>query len=163
MFTLAVSCLTMSNLPCFMDLTFQVPIQYCALQHQTPDTEHCLCFGPATSFFLELLVIALQSSPGAYWTPTNLGGSSSGVISFCLFILFLGFSWQEYWSGLLFPLPEDHILSKLFTMTHPSWVALHGMAHSFTELCKALCHDKAVVCEEVLRLRALSNLHKVTY
>ena len=95
--------------------------------------------------------------------PTNLGGSSSGVISFCLFILFLGFSWQEHGSGLPFPDPVDRVLSELFAMTCLSWVALHGMAHSFTELCKALCHDKAVVCEEVLRLRALSNLHKVTY
>ena len=35
MFTLAISCLTTSNLPWFMDLTFQVPMQYCSLQHQT--------------------------------------------------------------------------------------------------------------------------------
>lgn len=28
-------------------------------------------------------------------------------------------------------------------MTLPSWVALHGIAHSFTELHKLLCHDKA--------------------
>ena len=68
-FTLAISCLTTSNLPWFMDLPFQVPMQYCSLQHQTllspPDTsttEHCVCFGPATSFFLELFVIALCSS-----------------------------------------------------------------------------------------------------
>ena len=33
--TLAISCLTTSNLPLFMDLTFQVPVQYCSLQHQT--------------------------------------------------------------------------------------------------------------------------------
>ena len=32
----------------------------------------------------------------------------------------------------------DHILSELSTMTHPSWVALHGMASSFTELDKAV-------------------------
>ena len=25
-------------------------------------------------------------------------------------------------------------------MTHPSWVALHGMAHSFIELDKAVVH-----------------------
>ena len=35
MFTLAISCLTTSNLPWFMDLTFQVPMQYCSLQHLT--------------------------------------------------------------------------------------------------------------------------------
>ena len=28
----------------------------------------------------------------------------------------------------------------LSTMTRPSWVALHGMAHSFTELDKAVVH-----------------------
>ena len=60
-FTLAISCLTMSNWPWFMNLTFQVPMQYGSLQHRTllsaPDTsttEHCFCFGPAASFFLEL-------------------------------------------------------------------------------------------------------------
>ena len=31
MFTLAISCLTTSNLPWFMDLTFQVPMQYCSI------------------------------------------------------------------------------------------------------------------------------------
>ena len=53
----------------------------------------------------------------------------------------MGFSRQEYWSGLPFPSPVDHILeSELSTMTCPYWVALHGMAHSFTELDKAVVH-----------------------
>ena len=34
----------------------------------------------------------------------------------------------------------DHVLSELSTMTHPSWVALHGMASSFIELDKAVVH-----------------------
>ena len=34
----------------------------------------------------------------------------------------------------------DHILSELSTMTCPSWVALHSMAHSFIELDKAVVH-----------------------
>ena len=49
-------------------------------------------------------------------------------------------SQEEYWSGLPFPSPVDHGLSELSTMTCPSWVALHGMAHSFTELDKAVVH-----------------------
>ena len=57
--------------------------------------------------------------------PTNLGSSSFSVLSFCLFILFMRFSRQEYWSGLPFPSPVDHVLSELSTMTRPSWVALH--------------------------------------
>ena len=44
----------------------------------------------------------------------------------------MGFSRQEYWSGLPFPSPVGHILSELSTRL--SWVALHGMAHSFIEL-----------------------------
>ena len=34
----------------------------------------------------------------------------------------------------------DHVLSELSSMTCPSWVALHGMAHSFIELDKAVVH-----------------------
>ena len=41
----------------------------------------------------------------------------------------------------------DRVLSELYTMTSPSWVALHGIAHSFIELCKALHHNKAVIHE----------------
>ena len=51
-----------------------------------------------------------------------------------------GFSRQEYWSGLPFPSPVDHILSELSTMTRPSWVALHSMAHNFIELDTAVVH-----------------------
>ena len=41
---------------------------------------------------------------------------------------------------LEFPSPVDHVLSELSTMTHLSWVALQGMAHSFIELDKAVVH-----------------------
>ena len=84
-------------------------------------------------FFLKLLVIALYSSPVTHWTPSNQRGSSSGVISFCLLIPFMGFSLPECWSVLPFPPPVDHVLSALFTVTHLSWVALHGMAYSFID------------------------------
>ena len=60
-----------------MDLTFQVPMQYCSLQHQTllpspvaSTTGCCFCFGSISPFFLELF---FHSSPGAYWAPTDLG------------------------------------------------------------------------------------------
>ena len=142
MFTFAISCLTTSNLPWFMDLTFQVPMQYCSLQHWTlllsPVTStsgFCFCFGSVSSFFLELF---LHWSPVAYWAPTDLGSLSFSVLSFCLFILFMGFSRQDYWSGLPFPSPVDHVLSELSTMTRPSWMALQGTAHSFIELDKAV-------------------------
>ena len=144
MLTLAISCLTTSNLTWLMDLTSHVPMQYCFLQHQTllpsavtSTSGYCFCFGSISLVFLELF---LHWSPTAYWAPTDLGSSFFSVLSFCLFIGFLGFSRQEYWSGLPFPSLVGHILSELSTMTHLSWVALHGMAHSFIELDKAVVH-----------------------
>ena len=144
--TLAISCLTTSNLPWFMDLTFQVPMQYCSLQHWTllplpvTSTTGCyFCFGSISSFFLALF---LHWSPVAYWAPTDLGSSSFGVLSLCLFLLFMGFSRQEHWNGLPFP---SHVLSELSTMTCQSWVALHGTAHGFTELDKAVVHVISLV------------------
>ena len=75
MFTLAVSCLTTSNLPWFMDLTFLVPMQYCSLQHWT------LLLSPVTStagysfllwlhpFIVSGVISPLISSSmlGTYW------------------------------------------------------------------------------------------------
>ena len=61
----------------------------------------------------------------------------------------MGFSGQVHRSDLPFPPPVDHVLSELSTMTRPSSMALHGMAHSFTELCKPLRHDKTVIHEGV--------------
>ena len=98
MVILTISCLTMSSLPGFMDLTFQVPMQYCSLQHQillsspeTSTTECHFCFGLATSFFLGLLVV-LCSSPVAYWTPSDLGDLT--LVSY-LFVL-LKRSWGSH-------------------------------------------------------------------
>ena len=68
------------------------------------------------------------------------GSSSFSVLQFCFFILFMAFSRQEYWNGLPFPFPVDHVLSELSTMTHPSWVNLHGMAHSSIELDKVVVY-----------------------
>ena len=77
-----------------MDLTFQVPMQYCSLQHRTlllspvtSTTGYGFCFGSIPSFFLELF---LHCSSVAYWAPTDLGSSSYSILSFCLFILFMG-------------------------------------------------------------------------
>ena len=39
----------------------------------TSTIEWCFCFGPAASFFLEVLIIPLCFSPVAYWTPSDLG------------------------------------------------------------------------------------------
>ena len=79
-----------------MDLIFQVPAKNYSLQHRTSITSHindwvrCFHFCYVSSSFLELF---LYSSPAAYWAPIDLGSSSFSLLSFCLFILFMGFSW----------------------------------------------------------------------
>ena len=116
MFILAISCLTTCSLPRFIDLIFQVPMQYYSLPYRTflslPGTSAAECpfsFGPTTSLALELLV--LHSSSVACWTPSDLRGSSSSRISFSLLFLFMEFSWQ---SG--FPVPAPGRTSLVRTL-----------------------------------------------
>ena len=127
-----------------MDLTLQVPMQYCSQQHDFTFTiRHIHSWAlfllwPASSFLLELILL---SSPVAYWTPANLGGSSFSVIYFCLFILLMEFSKQERWSDLPIPSPVDHVLSELSTTTCASCLTRQG-----SEFCwvRQSCdpHDK---------------------
>ena len=132
-FSLAI-CLTTFYLPWFMHLTFQVPMQYCSLHHRilllspvTSTTGCCCCFGSISSFFLELF---LHWSPVAYWAPTDLGSSSFSILSFCLFILFMAFSRQEYWSGFPFPFPV-----WTWVWDRKAWcAAIHGVTKSRTWL-----------------------------
>ena len=143
-----------------MDLTFQVPLRYCSLQHWTlllspvtSTTGYCFCFGYIPSFFLELF---LHWSPVAYCAPPDLGSSSFSILSFCLLILFMGFSRQEYWSGLPFPSLVDQ-----FCQTSPPWPDRLRWPHmawlSFTELDKAvvLWSDWLVFCGYGFRVSAL--------
>ena len=145
----------MSNLLWFMDLILDFPIfpmKYCSLQHCTllspPDTsttERHFCFSPS----LLVLSGAISNCPPLF--PSSILDTfwSRGLIFQChIFLPFHpvhGVLQQEYWSDLPFPPPVNHVLSELFTMTHPSWVALHSMPHSFFELHKPVCYDKAVI------------------
>ena len=128
MFHLANFCLTTCNLPWFMDLTFQVPLKYCSLQHHTlflspvtSTTECCFCFGSISSFFLELF---LHWSPVAYWAPIELGSSSLSVLSFCLIILFMGISRQG-------SVQFSSVVPLCPTLCDP-WIAAHQASLSIT-------------------------------
>ena len=69
----------------------------------------------------------------------------------------MGFSRQEYWSGLPFPSPGDHVLSDLSPMTRLSWVAARAWL-SFIELDKAVVLvwlDWLVFCEYGFSVSAL--------
>ena len=160
MFTLAISCLTTTNLPLFMDLTFRVPMQYCSLQHQalllslvTSTTGCCFCFGFVSSFFLELF---LHSSPAAYWAPTDLGSS-------CLVSYHFAFSYCSWCSQGNNSEVVCHSLLQwtTFCQTSPPWPTCLGWPHrawlSFIKLDKlsSVWADWLVVCDCGFSLSAL--------
>ena len=113
----------------------------------------CFCFGSVSSFFLELF---LHWSPVAYWAATDLGSSSFSVLSFCLFILFMRFSRQEYEVGC-----HSLLQWTTFCQTSPPWPVYLRWPHrawlSFIELDKAvgLWSDWLVFCDRVFSLSAL--------
>ena len=168
-FTFAISCLT-TSFALFMDLTFQLPMQYYSLQHQTlllspvsSTTGYCFCFGSIPSFFLELF---LYWSPVAYWAPTDLGSSSFSILSFCLLILFMGFSRQEYEVVC-----HSLLQWTTFCQTSPPWPDHLGWPHtawlSFIELDKTvvLWSDWLVFCDYGFNVSALWCLsqHLLSY
>ena len=61
----------------------------------------------------------------------------------------MGFSRQEYWSGLPFPSPVDHALSELSTMTPPSTMVLEKTLES------------ALDCKEIkpVKRKSVLNIH----
>ena len=52
----------------------------------------------------------------------------------------------------------DHGLSELSAMTCMSWMALHGMAHSFIEVDKVVVHVISVVTFLLLRFHSVCPL-----
>ena len=158
MFTLAISYLTTSNLPWFMDLTFQVPMQCRFLQHwsllsppHTSTTEQCFHFAPATSFFLDLLVIALRSSP-VVCLHTFWPGVGGGMLIFqCHIFLPFHIVNQVLSARILEWFSVSLSSGPRFVRTlHYDSSSLGGMAHSFVELCKPPHKNKTVICVWVL-------------
>ena len=149
MVTLAISCLTTSNLPWFMDLTFQVPMQYCCFWHQillpspvTSTARCCFCFGFVSSSFLESFFPLISSSILGTYRPGEF------IFQCPIFLPFLTFHGVlktriPKWFAITFS--SGPCFVRTSHMTHPSWLALHGMAHSCTELDKAVVYVVSLV------------------
>ena len=134
-------CLTTSNLPISMYLNSSsyAILLFTALD-LTSITSHihnCVLFSLWLFLFILSGVISplLSSSVLGTYRPEEFIFQCH--IFVFLFIVFMGFSRQEYRSGLPFPSPVDHILSDLSTMTRPSWVAPRAWLR-FIELDKAV-------------------------
>ena len=127
-----------------MDLTFQVPMQYCSLQHRckellspvTSKNAYCFCFGSIPSFFLELF---LHWSPVAYWAPTDLGISLS--VSYHFAFSYCSWGSQGKNTEVVF---HSLLQWTILCQTSPPWPIPLGWPHmawlNFIELDKAVVH-----------------------
>ena len=118
-------------------------MQYYSLQHWTlfPSpvtftTECCFCFGSMSSFFLELF---LHWSPVAYLGTYQLGEFIFQCPIFLPFHTVHGVLKVRILKWFAIPFSSGHFIRALHH-THPSWVALHDLAHSFIELVKVVIH-----------------------
>ena len=130
-FTLAISCLTTSNLPWFMDLAFQVPMQYCSycigpcFYHWShPQLGIVFALAPSLHSFRSYFSTDLQEHIGHLLT-----SAVPLSVSYHLpFHTVHGVLKGRILKWFAVPFPVDHILSDLSTMIRPSWVAPHSMA-----------------------------------
>ena len=74
MFIFAISCLTTSNLPWFMDLTLQVPVQYCSYSIRLYSITSCIHNWVLFLLWLHLVILSEAIFPlfsssilGYYW------------------------------------------------------------------------------------------------
>ena len=133
MFTLAISYLITSNSPSFMDLTFQVPVEWSIGLYSHHQIHPQL--GAVSTLVQPLLSFWSYFSIHTYWPgefifqcPIFLPVHTvDGVLR----VRMLQWFATSFSGGLGFVRTLHH---------EPSWVALHGMAHSFIELDKAVIH-----------------------
>ena len=143
MFILTISCLSTFNLPWFMGLTFQVPMQYCS---------YGMCFtsitSPIHSWVLVLLwhrFFILSGVISPLISSSILGTCRPGEFIFQCPIFFPFHTVHGFlkarilkWSAI--PFSSEPRFVRTLHHARPSWMALPGMVHSFIELDKAVVH-----------------------
>ena len=128
-----------------------IPASYAILILRASDftftTRHihsCVLFLLWISLFTPSGTVSLLFSSSS-WTPTNLGSYIFQCRIFLPLHTVHGVLKATVLKWLAIPSPVDHVLSELSTMTHPSWVARHHMAHRVIELGKVVVHAVSLV------------------
>jgi len=85
-----------------------------------------------------LFGVFFHSSPVAYWVPTDLGSSSFIVIPFLPFPTVHGVLKERIFKWFAIPFSSGRHCVRSLHHNLSIWVALQGMAHSFTELDKTV-------------------------
>ena len=125
-----------------MDLTFQILVQYCFLQHRillpspvTPTPGCCFCFGSTFSFLLQYFSTDLQHI-GHLWT----WGVHLQCHIFLPFHTVHGVLKARILKWFTIPFSSGPHFVRSLHYDSPLLMALHSMAYGFTELDKAVVH-----------------------
>ena len=146
-FTFAISCLTMSSLPWFMDLTFQVPVQYYTALDFAFTTRHIHNWASFLLLSSHFIISGAISNCPQLFSGSTLGGySQPGVFTCHIFLPF-----HTIHEVLTARILEWFAISSsrgthFFRTLHyelASWATLHGLVHGFIELCSLLRHDSS--------------------
>ena len=144
MFSLAISCLTTSNLPWF-PFTL-IPLLFLTASDFTPIISH-ICSWVLFSLWPHLFILSGVISPLLSSSKLDTYQPGEFIFQYPIFLPFHtvhGVLKARILTWFAIPFSSGHVLSDpsdpslWVTMTHLSWVALHGIASSFTELDKAL-------------------------
>ena len=134
-----------------MDLTFQVPMECCLLQHSTlispldtSTTGRCFSFGSASSFLLELF---LRSSSAAYWFIFHWV-MKEFIFQCHIFLPFHtvhGFLKASMLKCYAIPFSSVPLFVRTVHRDPSILGDLHGLAHSFIKLDKTVIHVISLV------------------
>ena len=132
-----------------MDLTFKVPMQYCSLQHWTL-TSTTIHIHNWVLFSLCLYLFIFSGVISPLFSSSILGTYQPGEFIFrCHIFLPLHTAHRVLKASILkwFAIPFSSGPHFVRALHHDpsSWVALHSMAHSFTELDNAMIHVISLV------------------
>ena len=97
----------------------------------------CFCFGSIPSFFSGVISPLISSSILSTYQP---GEFIFQCPTFLPFHTVHGVLKARILKWFAIPFSREPHSVRLSTVTHPSWVALYSMAHSFTELEQAVVH-----------------------
>ena len=142
-FTLAISCLTTSNLPQFIDLTFQVSMQYCYLQLEPASITHHIHNWVLFLLWLHLFILSGVISPLISSSILCTYRPGEFIFQCPIFLPFYtvhGVLKARIlkWFAIPFssgPHPVRPLHHNPSVLVGPTW-----HAHSFTELDKAVVH-----------------------
>ena len=150
MFIPAIFCLTMCNLPWLLDLTFQFLFDFFFIASDFTFTNRHIYNWP--SFLLWPSLFILSGTISMLISNSVLETSPGGIIFWChIFLPFHivhGILEARTLEWFAIPSSGEPGFIRTFYCDSSIWVALHGMTHSFIELCKPLHHDMAVIYEE---------------